>query len=84
MARSLRQTGVAWNHSVKHHIAEMPFQLVENLVGEAQTRVVHRQKEALDFQLRIELRFDDAYRVEQFADAFQCEIFRLHGNYHRV
>jgi len=39
VARSLAQTYVAWNHGVEHHVSEVSFQFVVNLVGEAQACV---------------------------------------------
>ena len=50
----------------------------------AQTRVVHRQQEAFDFEGRVQLGLDDFNGIQQFADAFQCKIFRLYGDDYRI
>ena len=45
------------------------FHFIVNLVGLAQTRVVHRQQEAFDFEGRVQLGLDDFNGIQQFADA---------------
>lgn len=61
------------------HVAEMPFQLVENpMARRRRASYIVRRKPSIS-NCGLSHDFDDAYRVEQFADAFQCEIFRLHG-----
>ena len=62
----------------------MAFQLLVNLVGQAQTRIIHREKEPLYFKPGIQFRLDDADGVKQFADSLQCEIFRLHRDNYRI
>ena len=84
MARCLAQTDVAGNHRVKDHWTEVAFQFFVDLIGQAQTRVIHGQQKAFDLDLRIEFRFDDTDGVEKLGDSLQCEIFSLHGNDHGV
>ena len=78
MTRSFAKTYVAWNHRVKHHIAEIALKFFINLIGQTQTRVVHCQQEPFDLKIGIEARFDDTDGVHQFAYAFESKIFGLH------
>ncbi len=84
MRRSLAQTDVARNNRREHHIAEMAFQFLIDLVGELQTGIVHCQKETFDLQSGIKARLYDADSVDELSDPLQCEIFSLHGDYDRV
>ena len=80
MTRCLTELNVARNNRVEHHVTKVAFQLLVNLVGQTQPCVVHREQEALNAQGWIELGFDNAHRIQQFADALQRKVFGLHGD----
>ena len=62
----------------------MSLHFVVYLVGESQAAVVHCQQESFDFEQRVEFRLYDFDGVEQFADAFEREVFALHGDDDRI
>lgn len=54
MAWSFAKTDIARNDSIEHHFGEMPFEFLVDLIGEAQSGIVHCQQESFDFQMRIQ------------------------------
>ena len=58
----------------------MAFEFFIDLVGQAQTCVIHCQQESFDFKTWIEFGLDDADGVDELGDAFESEIFGLHGD----
>ena len=62
----------------------MATHLVLDLVRQTQARVVHRQQEALDGQLRVQLRLDNLDGIQQLGDTLQREVLTLHGDDDRV
>ena len=84
MAWSFAKTDIARNDSIEHHLGKMPFEFLVDLIGEAQSGIVHCQQESFDFQMRIQPAFDYANGVEELTDAFKCEVFCLNRYYHRV
>ena len=84
VAWSLAEANIARNDSVEHHIGKMAFQLFVNLVGKPEAGIVHGEQKSFDFERRVQTALDYADSVEQFADAFEREIFRLDRNQHRV
>ena len=84
VARRFAELHVALYYGLEHEFLEMPLHFVVYLVGESQAAVVHCEQESLDFEFRIELALDDFDGVEQFADSLKCEVFTLHGYYHRI
>ena len=81
---SVAQFHVALDDGLEHQFLEVAFHFVVDLVGLSQARVVHRQQEAFDFEGRVQLRLDDLDGVQQLADAFEREVFGLHGDDDRV
>ena len=79
-----REFDITLDNGFEHQFLEVALYFVVNLVGKTQTRVVHRQQEALDFQFRIELTLDDTDGVEQFADTLKGKVFALHRDNHRI
>ena len=75
---SLAELHVALDDGIEHEFLEVALHLVVDLVGQAQTTVVHRQQEALDLEFGIELSLDDTYGVEQLGDTLQGEVLALH------
>ena len=55
MAGSLGELHVALDDGLEHQFLEVALHLVVDLVGQSQTTVVHRQQEALDLELGIQL-----------------------------
>lgn len=84
VARCFGELDIAGYNGVEHHIAEMPFELLVDLICQTKACVIHRQKETFDFERRIEMRFDDTYRIKQLTDTLKGKIFGLHGYDHRV
>ena len=80
VALALAQLHVALDDGLEHQLLEVALHLVVNLVGQTQTAVVHGKQEALYLELGVELAFDNLYRVEQLADAFQGKVFALNRN----
>ncbi len=78
VARTFAQLHVALDDGLEHQFLEVSLHLVVNLVGKAETAVVHGEQEAFDLEFRVELALDDLDGVEQFADTFKSEIFALH------
>ena len=70
VAGAFRELHVALDDGLENQFLEMAFHLVVDLVGQAQTTVVHGQQESLDLQFRVEFALDDLDGVEQFADTF--------------
>ncbi len=77
VALTLAQLHVALDDGLEHQLLEVALHLVVNLIGQTQTAVVHGKQEALYLEFGVELAFDDLYRVEQLADAFQGKVFTL-------
>ena len=84
VAWGFAQFDVALYDGVEHQFLEVAFHFIVNLVGLAQARVVHRQQETFDFECRVQFRLDNLDGVQQFADTFQCKVFRLYGDNHGV
>ena len=84
MAWALTEFYIALNDGLEHQFLEMPLHLVINLIGQAQTAVIHGEQEPFYLKFRVEFALDDADGVEQFADAFQSKILALYGYDDRV
>ena len=84
MTGSFAQPDIPLNNGSKHHIPEMLFQFLINLIGKSQPRIVHSQQKALYFQSRIQFGFDNLNCVQQFTDSFQRKIFGLNRNNNRI
>jgi hypothetical protein len=84
MARRLGQAHVARDDRAQHLVAEMLGELQRNFVAEVVARVVHGAHEAFDFERGIEAHAHGLDRVEQVGQAFESEVFALHGNEHAV
>ena len=84
MALAFTEFHVALDDGLEHQFLEMALHLVVNLVGKFQSAVVHGEQETLYLEPGIELALHYLDGVEQFADAFKCEIFALHRDYHGV
>ena len=80
MRGTLREFHVTLDNGLEHQLLEVTFHLVINLVGQAQTRIVHGEQEAFYLELRIHARLHYLYRVEELADALQGEVLALHGD----
>ena len=59
MTGSFAQPDIPLNNGSKHHIPEMLFQFLINLIGKSQPSIVHSQQKALYFQSRIQFGFDN-------------------------
>ena len=84
VARALAQFHVSLYDCLEHELLEMAFHLVVYLVGESETAVIHRQQESFYLQFLVQFAFYYLNGVQQFADAFEREVFALHRNQHAV
>ena len=78
--RSFAQPDVALDDRLESELSEVFFDLVGDLVGQSEPRVVHRQQESFDFQRRVEFRLGHLDGVEQFPEPLECKVFALYGN----
>ena len=84
MAGCLAQFYITLDDGLEYQFLKMAFHLVINLICQTQARVEHGQQESFYFKRRIQLRLDNPYGIQQFADSFQCEILALHRNNDRI
>lgn len=71
---------VALDDGFEDEFAEVAFYFFVDLVGQSESAVVHGEQEAFYFEAWVHACFDDFDGVEQFADAFEGEVFALHGD----
>ena len=72
------QPRVSLDYGIENHVLEVCFYFFNYLVGETKPAVVHREQESLYLQFRILPGLNNLNGIEQFSQAFQCEIFTLH------
>ncbi len=84
MAGSFRQPNVPRDGCVAELLAKEPLQLAHHLLRQVGALIKHGQNHALDPEIGIEAATDALHGVHQFADSFQGEVFRLHGNQDRI
>ena len=80
MAGRLAEFDIALDDGLEDQFLEVAFDLLENLVGKSESRIIHCEEESFYFECGIEFRLDDFNGVEQFANSFECEVFALNRN----
>ena len=80
VARGFGEFHVALDDGFEYEFLKVALHLVVDLVGEAESRVVHGEEEPFNLERRIEFLLYNLYSIEQFTDAFKGEIFTLHGD----
>ena len=66
MTGTLGEFDIALDYRFEYQLLEMTLYLVENLVGQTQTRVIHCQEETFNLQFRIQLLLDNLNGIQQF------------------
>ena len=84
VARSFRQAHIPGNNGLEYLSAEKAAEIGRHLLRKSRPVVVHRQKNALDGQGRINGPAKAHERVEQFGYAFESQIFTLDWDKHRI
>ena len=80
VTRCLAKAGISVYHSLKYEILEVGPSLLDHVVCESEARVIHREKDSLDFKGRIELVLNDFDGIQQLPQSLQGEILTLHRN----
>lgn len=69
MARGLAEAHIPRDDRLKYFIAKMRLDFGDNLVAEIVSRIKHGQQNSLDFELRIEVLFNQSRRIEELAES---------------
>ncbi len=71
VARRFRQTHIARDNGVEHHLTEDGADIFRHLLGQAIATVIHRQRNAQNLKARIEPCSNAFDGVEQLAQSFE-------------
>ena len=80
VARRLGKAHIAGDDGRIHLAGEVALDLFRNLEGEIRAPVEHREQNAFELEAGIQAAAHHADRVHQVGQAFEREIFALHGN----
>src|SRR5262245_55822376 len=69
--RTLAQLDVAWDHRLVDLVAVEAPRLLRHLVGEIQSSIEHRQQNAFDHEMRIQMFLNERNRVAELAETFE-------------
>ena len=84
MAWALTEFYIALNDGLEHQFLEMPLHLVINLIGQAQTAVIHGEQEPFYLKFRVEFALDDADDAAWFEVQINDNTLTLYHAQHRM
>jgi hypothetical protein len=84
VARSFRQPHVSRYDALKYLRSEEAPQVSRNLLGKRRSIIVHRKKNSLDPQCRVNRSAQAHERIEQLGYAFQRQVLALNRDKNRV
>src|ERR1700737_1801860 len=84
VARSFGEADVARDDRPIELVAEVLLQIGRDVERQRVSRVVHRTQQALDLQLRIQVRADLADRLHEIGEPYERVVLALHGDEHAV
>src|SRR5690242_365394 len=84
MAGGLGEADGARDRSAEDELAEVPPDLLLNLLRETRPAVDHCQEKTADAEIRVESPPDQLYRVQQLRQPLERVVLGLHTNQHAV
>ncbi len=84
VARRLREADAARDDRAEHGVAEVAADLVRDLGGEVGAGVEHREHDARDREVRVEVVADEVDGGDQLRQALQRVVLALDGDQHGV